>query len=106
MYKRQLEWWVETRPPKGIWSQLEAFPCSMNPRENQDASPTPFVNGAFGPVPHILTHRRMTAHFIAVVAAPPSEDHGRWVEVETGQANWPRIIDKILPELRTWIVKN
>ena len=102
----RLEWWVETRPPEGIWSQLEAFPCTITPRKDQDPTSTSYANEAFGPVPHILTHRRMTARFIAVDAAPPSEDHGRWVEVEMGQANWPRIIDKILPELRTWIVKN
>ena len=96
---------METRPPEGIWSQLEAFPCTITPRKDQDPTSTSYANEAFGPVPHILTHRRMTARFIAVDAAPPSEDHGRWVEVEMGQANWPRIIDKILPELRTWIVK-
>ena len=27
-----LQWWVERRPDSGIWSQLEAFPCTMTPQ--------------------------------------------------------------------------
>lgn len=94
------EWWVETRPEKGIWSQLEAFPCVMGPKSD-GAHPD-----AFGPVQHILTHRKMTAWFKVEDAPYAKRGHGRWVNVEQGDANWPRIIDKVLPELRSWIVKN
>jgi hypothetical protein len=61
---------------------------------------------AFGPVQHILTHRKMTAWFKVEDAPDAKRGHGRWVNVEQGDANWPRIIDKVLPELRSWIVKN
>ena len=94
------EWWVETRPEKGIWSQLEAFPCEMGPKSDRTHP------GAFGPVQHILTHRRMTAWFNAGEEQQVKSGNGRWISVEHGEANWPRIIDKVLPELREWIVKN
>ena len=60
----------------------------------------------FGPVKHILTHRRMTAYFEVVQNPPTPKMPGRWVDVSSGDANWPRLIDKVLPELRAWIVKN
>ena len=66
-----LQWWVERRPDSGIWSQLEAFPCRMTPQrlgEEADINIGLFGNQSperqmFGPVKHILTHRRMTAWF-------------------------------------------
>lgn len=110
----RLEWWVERRPDKGIWSQLEAFPCAMTPLspEKEAAVNTGLFaqqgrNAArFGPVKHILTHRRMTAYFQVAQHLEPPTLPGRWVDVASGDANWPRLIDKVLPELRAWIVKN
>lgn len=99
-----LEWWVETRPERGIWAQLEAFPCTM-----ETAPPVDTSTSGFGPVVHILTHRRMTAWFTASNRpedSPPPGSRGRWLPVEMGEANWPRLIEKVLPDLRGWIVKN
>ena len=109
-----LQWWVERRPDSGIWSQLEAFPCRMTPQrlgEEADINMGLFGNQSperqmFGPVKHILTHRRMTAWFSIEPHFSPPKTGGRWVDVESGEANWPRLIDKVLPELRAWIVKN
>ena len=109
-----LQWWVERRPDSGIWSQLEAFPCRMTPQrlgEEADINIGLFGNQSperqmFGPVKHILTHRRMTAWFSIEPHFSPPKTGGRWVDVESGEANWPRLIDKVLPELRAWIVKN
>ena len=109
-----LQWWVERRPDTGIWSQLEAFPCEMIPQssEKQAAEKVGLFaeqtdpEERFGPVKHILTHRRMTAYFETVRAPSEKETPGRWVDVDSGDANWPRLIDKVLPELRSWIVKN
>ncbi|MDB4676023.1 A/G-specific adenine glycosylase [Flavobacteriales bacterium] len=109
-----LQWWVERRPEKGIWSQLEAFPCVMTPlsSEKEAAVNTGLFaerdanDARFGPVKHILTHRRMTAYFEVVQNPPTPKMPGRWVDVSSGDANWPRLIDKVLPELRAWIVKN
>ena len=109
-----LQWWVERRPDSGIWSQLEAFPCSITPSP-KDKNMTeevglfaqhPPPENRFGPVKHVLTHRRMTAYFHIEDAAFAEKRQGRWVDVETGDANWPRLIDKVISELRTWIVKN
>lgn len=110
----KVQWWVERRPEIGIWSQLEAFPCTISPL-------SPVAQGLFaagehggelrfGPVPHVLTHRKMTAWFTCAemrqdAGMSEPESPGRWVDVEGGVANWPRLIDKVLPELRTWIVK-
>ena len=95
-----MDWWIETRPDKGIWSQLEAFPCQMGPRKET------VPEDAFGPIDHILTHRRMNAWFKTAPSEVPPPSQGRWVNIAEGEANWPRIIEKVLPELRSWIVKN
>lgn len=107
------EWWVETRPAKGIWSQLESFPCTVTPMQPPAAPPASLQqvptepSDRFGPVRHVLTHRIMTAWFTVDTAGPAkAKTGGRWVEVASGQANWPRLIEKVLPELRAWIVKN
>jgi A/G-specific adenine glycosylase len=98
---KPVDWWVETRPDQGIWSQLEAFPCQMGPRTGTAPE------GAFGPIDHILTHRRMTTWFQAVDSkvTPSKQSGGRWINIAEGEANWPRAIEKVLPELRSWIVK-
>lgn len=102
------QWWVERRPESGIWSQLESFPCTMDmraPGAEEVKGAVPDRPERFGPVAHILTHRKMTAWFeVATDAAPPSNG-GRWVDCMEGSANWPRLIDKVLPELRGWIGK-
>ena len=96
---QQPEWWVETRPEKGIWAQLESFPCSMSPESGS-------IRSGFGPVRHLLTHKHMTAWFMLDSAEPVQRAGGRWISVSDGEANWPRIIDKVLLDLREWIVKN
>lgn len=109
-----LQWWVERRPETGIWSQLEAFPCEMTPQSTEKQAVEKvglFADHGlsaerFGPVKHILTHRRMTAYFNIVPDHFSQKTEGRWVDVASGDANWPRLIDKVLPELRAWIVKN
>ena len=110
----QMQWWVERRPETGIWAQLESFPCTMSiqPPELDSGLFAPDPENRpprFGPVKHVLTHRRMTAWFSLTdptLAGPKrQETDGRWVDMEHGAANWPRLIDKVLPELRAWIVK-
>lgn len=102
------QWWVERRPESGIWSQLESFPCTMDmraPGAEEVKGAVPDRPKRFGPVAHILTHRKMTAWFeVATDPARPSNG-GRWVDCMEGTANWPRLIDKVLPELRGWIGK-
>ena len=101
------QWWVERRPSRGIWAQLESFPCSMTVRDrNAGPSSGDQALNRFGPVDHILTHRRMTAWFTVDPSEPAETDAGgRWVDVHSGEANWPRLIEKVLAELRAWIVK-
>lgn len=102
-----VQWWVERRPTRGIWAQLESFPCTMTPPDPMVGSgQTEGTLNRFGPVDHILTHRRMTAWFTVESGEPvdpPGE--GRWVDVQSGEANWPRLIEKVLAPLRAWIVK-
>lgn len=101
------EWWVERRPDKGIWGGLECFPASMTETRGAQADPGP----AWGPVEHILTHRRLTGWFhfhVGQAADRIAESHpeGRWVSVDDPETTWPRMVDKVLPELRARCVKN
>lgn len=100
------QWWVERRPETGIWAQLESFPCTIRPMAEPSLTSRD-RSMDFGPVEHILTHRHMTAWFSSMdPGAALSVAEGRWVDVLDGEANWPRLIEKVLPELRAWIVKN
>lgn len=95
------EWWVERRPESGIWGGLEAFPVALEP------APGPTLpEGAWGPVRHILTHRHITAwfHFLPAASEHP-KGAGQWVSVDAGTTTFPRLIDKVLPDLRQ-AVKN
>ena len=101
------EWWVERRPDKGIWGGLECFPASMTQTQY-----TPVANeSAWGPVDHILTHRRLTGwfHFHVGPASgriTASHPEGRWVPVDDPNTTWPRMVDKVLHDLRDQCVKN
>lgn len=96
-----LQWWVERRPDSGIWGGLEAFPVALEP------APGPALpEGAWGPIRHILTHRHISAwfHFLPQPQAEP-QGPGRWVSVDSETCTFPRLIDKVLPELQQ-AVKN
>lgn len=100
-------WWIERRPEKGIWGGLEAFPLTMtdghsNPKDEADL---------WGPVEHILTHRRMNAWF-RFIHGPldpghdAAENQGQWAPVMDGSRTWPRLIDKVLNDLQRRAVEN
>ena len=101
------EWWVERRPDRGIWGGLESFPATLTEGAGRDRDP----ESVWGPVDHILTHRRLTGWFhlhTGDAALDLARQHpgGSWVPLEDADRAWPRRVDKVLPELRTWAVKN
>ena len=91
-----LQWWVERRPDSGIWGGLEAFPATI-----QEGRDTPSRLDLWGPVRHILTHRKMTAWF-AFSMAEDTEDPGagQWLPISEGDRTWPRLIAKVVEELQ------
>ena len=101
------EWWVERRPERGIWGGLESFPASMTESSGEILDESP----ALGPVEHVLTHRKMTGWFHLHTGRDAGRiarlhPNGDWVHFEDDSRAWPRMIDKVLVELRAWAVKN
>jgi len=101
------EWWVERRPDRGIWGGLESFPATLTEGAGRDRDP----ESVWGPVDHILTHRRLTGWFHlhtgdAALDLARQHPRGSWVPLEDADRAWPRMVDKVLPELRAWAVKN
>ena len=91
-----LEWWVERRPERGIWGGLEAFPLAM-----EETRQTPDCLDLWGPVRHILTHRKMTAWFsVSEADGGDAAGPGEWVAVTDADRTWPRLISKVLSELQ------
>ena len=101
------EWWVERRPDRGIWGGLESFPATLTEGAGRVRDP----ESAWGPVDHILTHRRLTGWFHlhtgdAALTSPDSIGRKLGLPLEDGDRAWPRMVDKVLPELRARAVKN
>lgn len=98
----QTEWWVERRPEEGIWGGLESFPVRMTAASEN----APELPKGWGPVEHILTHRRMMAWFAFSRTAPPDTAQGQWLMASDRQRTWPRLIDKVIEDLHAEAVKN
>ena len=101
------EWWVERRQDRGIWGGLESFPATLTKGAERDRDP----ESVWGPVDHILTHRRLTGWFHlhtgdAALDLARQHPRGSWVPLEDADRAWPRMVDKVLPKLRAWAVKN
>lgn len=91
-----LLWWVERRPDTGIWGGLECFPVQMT-----EGHQTPSRLDLWGPVRHILTHRKMTAWFSFTLEPEASmSGSGQWIPVADGDRTWPRLIAKVLNGLQ------
>ena len=91
-----LLWWVERRPDTGIWGGLECFPVQMT-----EGHQTPSRLDLWGPVRHILTHRKMTAWFSFTLEPEASvSGSGQWIPVADGDRTWPRLIAKVLDGLQ------
>ncbi|RPG81091.1 MAG: A/G-specific adenine glycosylase [Crocinitomicaceae bacterium TMED114] len=92
----ELQWWVERRPDSGIWGGLESFPVHM-----EEGRRAPNRLDLWGPVRHILTHRKMTAWFsFEMTDGPNPSGTGAWLPVSDDSRTWPRLIAKVIAELQ------